>query len=317
MMRSQSARCPVAVGLVLVGLLGTGAAQGQVPVDTKHGPAILGAWQSAVPAERLALMAALLDDRANATLALRAAVVAGDAPTRAAACRLLGEMRDRASLPALLAATHDAEPAVQAHAVTALRILRDPAAAPRLRELVRGAADRAVLKRAMAALAEVGADADQVIVRSRLTDPDISVRVIAAGSLAMLGSPEAEAVLLAAIDGDDARAQKNATYALGFVGTATARARLADILADPRGRWKSYAAMGMAQMDAAVQTPAAQAAAFERLARGTDRIVAHWAMDRLADTPGPEADAALERLAGRSGRAGQRAVVRLRTRGGR
>ena len=317
MRRSQLTRRWIAAGLLVAGVLGVRAAAGQVRADTNHAVVILGAWRAAAPAERLALMTTLLDERGTTVAALQAAVVNGDPPTRAAACTLLGELRDRTALPALLAATRDAEPAVQAQAVTALRNLRDPAAAPRLRALLRGTTDRAVRKRAMAALAGIGPAADRVLLRPFLSDPDVSVRTMAAGSLAMLGSPEAEDVLLAAVDSDDPRAQKNATYALGFLGTAVARARLGEILNDPAGRWKSYAIMALAELDAPSQSPSGRAAALEQLAHGSDRIVVHWALDRLAESPGAEADAALQRLASRSGRPGQRAAVRLRTRGGR
>lgn len=317
MLRSKFARRWVAVGVVMAGLAGGHAAAGQTLADTRHAVAILGAWRAATPGERLALLGNMLDDRATTTAALQAAVVAGDAQTRAAACALLGELRDRTALPALLAATRDPEDSVQAQAVSALRNLRDPAAAPRLRALVRGPADRGIRKRAMVALAGVGTASDRAVVRPLLSDPDETVRTIAAGSLAMLGSAEAEDVLLAAVDGDNPAAQKNATYALGFLGTATARARLEEILADPAGRWKSYAIMAIAESDAMSQPPSARASALEQLARGSDRIVVHWALDRLSESAGPEADAALQRLSSRPGKPGQRAAVRLRTREGR
>lgn len=278
---------------------------------------LIQAWKLAPPPERPQIAAALLDNRSAGLATLRAQATSGDLESKLLAVGMLGELRDAGALPALLAATADQDEAVQARAVSALRAIGNSAAAPRLRQLVRTTASRAVLKRAIVALGKLGGGADVSLLRPFLSHQDETVRVIAAGALAMRGNVEGQDFVLAAIDSADPLAQKNATLALGYLDTAEARNRIAQILNDPAGRWKSYALMAQALQDRRGQTPQQEAAILEGVTRARDRVAATWAMAELTDLGTPEALQALQRLTGRRGRTGSAAQVRLQIAEGR
>jgi hypothetical protein len=132
----------------------------------------------------------------------------------------------------------------------------------------------------------------------------------------MRGSDEGLDILLAAIDGTNPVAQKNATYALGFITEAQARQRLEAIVADPYGRWRSYAVMALAERDIAAAAPAQQASYLGHLAEQRDRTVAAWSLDRLAELGSAEAAAEIDRLSRGGGRLGQLAALHRALQGG-
>jgi HEAT repeat protein len=268
------------------------------------------------PAPRAQALQALLADRAAASDLLRQRARAGTPAERRLAVESLGAMHERAAVATLLAATRDSDADVRKLAVIALRKAGDRAAAPRLREILATQPDAPLAKAALAALGRLGDASDRALLRPFLSDADESVRVHAAGALGMLGSDAGLDTLLAAIDGDNPVAQKNATYALGFIADPRARQRLEDILAATDGRWKSYALMALAERDIAAAPPELQAAYLGRLAERRDRTVSAWCLDRLAELGTPEAAAETARLAGTGGRLGELAKLHRALQGG-
>ncbi len=289
-----------------------GTAAAQQSFRAMSPDALVQAWTRATRSERPQIVDALLQNRALSLLALRGSALTDAAPeAREFAVGMLAAMRDSGALPAVLAATRDGDLKVRKRAIDALRRLADTRGAPRLRELVKSNQDRGILKLSMIALGKLGANADVARLRPFLNDADESVRVVAAGSLAMLGDLEGQDLLLEATHSGNPMAQKNATYALGFVDTPAATARLQEILDDPQGHWKSYAAMALAQQDLAIAPPDMQAQQLAKLAGGQDRQVTDWALERLTDLGTPEAVAETAKLANRAGRVGWRAQLQL------
>jgi hypothetical protein len=278
---------------------------------------LIDAWKSAEPPQRPLIADALLDSRAAALPVLRTAAATGDLQTRRLACAMLGHLRDHGALPALLAATADPDEEVQASAVSALRALGEGAALPRLRQLARTTTKRAVLKRALVALGKFGTPADIALLRPFLSDADETVRVIAAGALAMHGNIEGQDFLLEALQSSDPLAQKNATFALGYLGTPEAQQAITRILADPNGHWKSYALMAQTVQQRRTQTPPQAVASLEGLVRGHDQVAATWALDELTDMTDPGAAQALRRLSVPPGRFAAAAQIRIKIQEGR
>jgi hypothetical protein len=279
--------------------------------------ALLRAAELAPARERPAILEALLDDPTSTLPALRSAARTGSAQSKLVAIGMLAEMRDAGGVPALLEASRDDDDDVQRAALSALRTIGDPRAASRFRQLVNQGGGGASVKIAAAGLGRIGAASDRAALRALLSHPDAGVGVTAAGALAMLGSDEAAALLLAALDDDNPIVQKNATYALGFVSTPAAEARLQQILDDADGRWKSYAVIALAQRQRAAQTASDQVATLVLLGRGADRIAADWAIEQLTDVDDDRAIEALRELGQRHGALGTKARLRLKLREGR
>jgi len=117
---------------------------------------------------------------------------------RVALLRALGERRDPATVPAILAVAHDENEEVQVAAMKTLGCLPDPAAAPTLltaletgSEAVKAAAAEAYLRVGDLDL-EKGLTADALAVYHRVLDaaPNDATRVAALAGLARIGSPE-------------------------------------------------------------------------------------------------------------------------------
>jgi HEAT repeat protein len=318
-MTSGNRRAPLGAALFFTGLLAalTAPAEAQNAYRGLPPEALMRAAEQAPAVERGALLEAFLDDRAGSLSVLRNEARSGSREAKLLAAGMLAEMRDSGAVAALLDASKDADEQVRQSALAALRTLGDRRAARRFRELVRSGGRGGPLKLAAAGLGKVGGPADLALLRGLLANGDESVRVTAAGALAMLGSDEGLQVLLDAVDGDNPLAQKNATYALGFVRAAAASERLQRLLDDPQGRWKSYALIASAQRQQAAQSRADQIASLTLLGRGRDRIAADWAIDQLTDLEGPEATEVLRELGTRSGPLGAKARLRARVREGR
>ncbi len=304
-----------AVGcLGLAWLHGTAWAQGRFAGQSAR--ALVEAFRKA-PAQDVGEIATeIINQRTEAAPALREMLATGTRGDRKLACAMLAQLRDHDSVDALLAASFDPDVEVTGRAVSALRILADARAAGRFRELVQSAPSAGVRKRAMVGLGKVGAARDLALLRPYLADSDESVRVIAAGVMAMLGNGEGEDILLAATHSNNPIAQKDATGALGYLSSTTARQRLEEILQDPDGAWKSYAAIALAIQAGAGASSRQQAAALETLAHSGNRVVASWALDELTDSPSADSTAALRRLSTRPSRIGRRAQLRLRVKEG-
>jgi len=250
--------------------------------------------------------------RRESVATLRTMLVTGNAADRQFACDLLGELRDSSAVDSLIIATFDSDGRVKKRALSALHRLGDRRAAPRLRQVVRGDATAGALKRAMVGLGKLGGADDVMLLRPYLAHADETVRVTAAGSLAMLGNGEGEDILLAATRSSNPAAQREATGILGYLPTSSARARLQEIVDDPNGAWKSYALIAQATQAQRNASAASRAAGFEMMARSGNRIVASWALDELSDASSPEATEAIRRLSMRPSRIGRRAGLRLR-----
>jgi len=279
--------------------------------------ALIQAWESAGRRERPLIEDALIGNRLASLLVLRDRLINGSYEEKRFAASLVAEMRDRASVDALLAASHDADNRVRTRAITALRLIGDPRALPRLRELAQTASEGPVLKVTVAALGRLGSSQDLGLLRPMLLHSDAHVRVIAAAALAMQGSSEGQAILLESTRSPDPLAQQEATFGLGYLATPEARARLSEILDSPAGRWKSYAAIGLALQDiSAMGVNAKRVEYLSRLAKQRqDWIVAGWAVEQLADLGLPEARQVLQDLARSGGKAGERAGRTIRARG--
>lgn len=265
-------------------------------------------YSSASRGDRQTLLEGLAENRAGSLAALRRGAADGSVEERVFSVRALGQMRDAGSLGALLGATADPNASVRKHAVAALRRLGDRAAAPRLRELLVPTQERGLLKTALASLGEMGESADQRLVRSFLRSGDASVRVTAAAALAMLGSEEGLAEVLASTNADDPLVQKNATFALGYFEASEAQARLVEIRDDPSASWRSHAAMALAQHELSSASEARRAQRLGELARGSDKQVASWALDRLAASGAPTSASELAGLEEAGGRTGKQAA---------
>lgn len=278
-------------------------------------PEMLAALRTAPARERADVADAIVARRNDLLPGLRAAATGGSPADRFLACTLLAELRDRDGVDALVAATADPDVRVRRRAATSLRLLGDPRAASRMRALLRSETDTGVLKTALATLGRVGRTADRSRIAPFLEHGNESVRVTAAGSLAMLGDESALDAVLLASHSIDPGAQKTAVFALGLFADARAGERLAAILADPHGPWKAWALVAEANRslrgrDAAARATALEALAFDR----RSRTLAEWAVDELSAEDTPEAAAALQRAGGRGGLIGDKAGRRARIR---
>src|SRR5690606_26919973 len=112
--------------------------------------ALVRAWTQAPARERGPIVEALIARRAEAQPVLWDTARFGAAPEKIFACSLIAELRDLDGVEAVIEASADADVRVRRRAATALRILADRRAAPRLRAILRGEADLGVLKTALA-----------------------------------------------------------------------------------------------------------------------------------------------------------------------
>jgi HEAT repeat protein len=318
---TQSSRGGLIAAAALFGALVSASlpARGQARPDyrTASPPALVQAWKSAPREERNAIAAAMIARRAQVLPTLWDAARFGDRQEKLLALGMIAEMRDRDGVDALLAATGDPDVKVRRRAATALRILADPRSAARLRELLRTESDLGVLKTTLAALGRLGQRRDGGLIEPFLGHGDHGVRVVAAGSLAMLDDQRGLDLVIQATTAADPSVQKSATYALGLFAAAAAGQRLAAILGDPQGAWKSYALIALAERRLAIQSSAEQIATLDALARGRSRNLAEWAVDRLTDIGTAEAAEVLRAVRDRQTPVGPMAERRLRLLEGR
>jgi HEAT repeat protein len=308
--------------IAILALVATGSfpalAQSRPDYRAASPRALVQALKTAPAPERGAIAEAMVGRRAQVLPELWNSARFGDAPEKVIACSMIAELRDRDGVDAVVDASADGDVRVRRRAATALRILNDPRAATRLRQLIRSDADLGVLKTSVAALAQLGQARDVHLIAPLLAHADAGVRVVAAGALAMLGDERGLALVLqASADPTDPGVQKSATYALGLFKADAAAARLQAILADPQGVWKSYALIGLAQRQLAGQSTAEQVTTLDALARGRSRTLAEWSVERLTDIGNADALAALRKARDRStpvARLAERRVLLLETR---
>lgn len=306
------------LAFALVGALAvSSAASAQVRPDyrTASPRSLVQAWRSAPREDRGAIADAMITRRAQVLPALWDSARFGDREEKMFACSMIAEMRDRDGVDAVLAATADGDVKVRRRAATALRILNDGRAAPRLRELARTEGDTGVLKTALAALGRLGNRGDVALIKPFLSHGDPGVRVVAGGALAMLGNESGLDLVLQATSSSDPGVQKSATYALGLFASPLAAQRLQAIVDDPQGAWKAYALVGLAERRVASQSNSQRVQTLEALARGRSRTLAEWAVDRLTDIGNADAAAALQNVVSKKTPVGPMAQRRLRVLG--
>ncbi len=298
----KSARAPMlgswALALMLVLLLGGSAEVQSQNRFAAMGPrALVGEWQAASRPDRERIADAIAARGEPSLVVLRNVAETGNRGEKVFACSMIAELRDADGVPAVLTATTDSDVEVRRRAATALRILADVRARPRMRTLLQSAEDLGVLKTALATLGKIGARSDRARVRPFLAHADPEVRVVAAIALAMLGDESGRNVLLTAIASDNPGAQKQATFGLGYLDDAASRARLQAILDDPGGRWKSYATIAITVRDMGSLSAAEKVTMLFPIARGRSRIANRWALEELTDIDTPEARAVIRTLA--------------------
>lgn len=287
-------------------------AQGQLNYRSAEPRALVQALKAAPAADRSAVAEAMIARRAEVLPTLRESMRSGDRDEKMLAASVIAEMRDRGSLDDVLAASADRDVLVRRRAATVLRILADGRARPRLRDILQSEDDLGVIKTALAALGRIGQRRDIATVAAFLTHADLGVRVIAAGSLAMLGDQRGlDLVLQATTQSDDPGTQKTATYLLGLFSDPAATERLRAILADPNGAWKGYALIAQAERSLANQSVGEQVATLDALAHTRSRTASEWAVDRLTDIGNADAVAVLRKVQARSTPVGKLAERRL------
>jgi len=287
----------LALGILILSVGSAAAQQPPNRLATMSPRALVREWQTAPRPEREQIADAIAERGEPSLAVLRDVAATGGRDEKVFACSMIAELRDADGVPAVLTATTDPDVEVRRRAATALRILGDVRARPRMRALLRSAEDLGVLKTALATLGRIGSGTDRGRVRPFLAHADAEVRVVAAIALAMLGDARGRDVLLAAIDGGNPGAQKQATFGLGYIDDAAARARLQAILDDPAGRWKSYAAIAITIGDMRSLSAAEKVAMLAPIARGRSRVASRWALEELTDLGTPEARAVIGTLA--------------------
>ena len=297
--------------LLIAATSGRTLAQATSNYRTVDPRALVHAWAQAPREERGPIAEAIAARRAESLPALWEAARFGSTPEKVFACSMIAELRDRDGVDALVDATSDGDVRVRRRAATALRILADGRAAPRLRVIARTESDLGVLKTALAALGKLGQARDVLVIAPFLAHADTGVRVVAAGALAMLGDERGLGLVLQATNDGDPGVQKNATYALGLFNAPAATARLDAILADPQGAWRAYALLAKAEHALAGQTPTQQLALLDEFSQMHSRTVAEWAVDRLTDLGGSGAADVLRRVSNRPTPVGRLAARRL------
>lgn len=312
----------IAICFPLMLSVASSAAYGQQPsleqLKTMPPEALIQAWENADRNQRSLFLDALIENRSSSLPALRDAVLKGTSSEKLIACALIAEMRDKDSVITLLAATSDPDEQVRTRAITALRLIGDPRAVPRLRELVQTTPEGPVLKSSLAALGTLGGSEDISLIQPSLFHSDESVRVNAAAALALLGNSDGQSVLLASSHSENSLARLEATVALGYLNTLEARTRLQEIINDPEGRWKNEAHVALAQQDLTAKLTTSEKIGYLMLlTQDQNRLVARWAVAKLADLNTPEATQLMRELADKGGKLGQQAHRLLKVKGER
>ena len=187
----------------------------------------------------------LLDDIPAAMNVLRDRILTGSDKQKMFACSFAGLVRDRSSITNLVQAVDDANPKVSTRAILTLADFDNGQNLTAVKKRLERTNHRAVLKSGLVYLGKTGSAKDIAVLKPYLSISDESVRVDAAGAMALLGSADGLQILLDGVDSDSPAVQKEATYLLGFLNIPATTERLERILADPAGRWKSYARIAL------------------------------------------------------------------------
>lgn len=204
-------------------------------------------WDTALPLERDAMRKHLLARTHRLEPWILDALITGSVNQRLLACAVLERLATPQAEAALReVALADSDARVQAQAMLSLARFAGPDAAEAIRLKLASTTDRRVVKAALASLGGFGEAKDAALATAFLSDPDESVRVNAAAALARLGDESGASILLDATHSADPQSCREATFALGFLGTHEAAQRLDEIIADPAGRWRTEAELAVA-----------------------------------------------------------------------
>lgn len=238
-------------------------------------------WNEAAPPQRERIEAELAGRGAEATEALVRRLRDGVAEERVLACATL-DAGNLAAVRTLVAAADDGEREVRIAALMALGRSSSPSALERVRTKLAENLPAGELNAALAALGRLGQACDLDMLRTYLAHEEVTVRVNAAAAMALLGSAEGEAVLLAATGSASPQAQREATYALGLLDTPTAARRLEEIVASPDARWRTEAEIALeCRTLRAMRSEHEASLRLTALAESANDGVAAWARESL------------------------------------
>ncbi len=179
----------------VLGALGRGG-------DRMFVPPLVTLLATADPLVRVAAARALgqIGGEHEGVSALTRALADGDPGVRASACRSLGKLGAASACQALLAVTADDSAQVRAAAVQALVSLDDPAALPRLREVVLADTAAVVVLPAIAGLGRAGGEVDLTLLMTLCRSSDHEVAKAAARALVRFPAHRATAAVLGLLD---------------------------------------------------------------------------------------------------------------------
>lgn len=198
--------------------------------------ALVAAMGDAEPFVRWQAAEALAAQEPNRVFGLLTATLADPLPLlRSGAARALGHMGGEASTMMLRAAVSDPEPSVRMAVADALGCCGDPTSLIALVPLL-GDPDPDVRRAAAYSLGRIaiGDAATAASLAAALAEPDqpLLVRRALAAALAHAPHPDAQPVLLDALNDADPQVRGYAAKALGQIGDETVYAALASLLAD-------------------------------------------------------------------------------------
>ncbi len=275
-------------------------------------------WDKAGRNERLAIVDALVEKRAESLLALRTALTTGTLPQRTLACELLYEMRDKDSVELLITVTQRPETQLHCGAINALREIGDSRAAPRMRDILKGRGlDESKKICTLVAMGRLGTNKDIPLLRDFLKDTSPAVQTAAAGAISMLGSSEAQDVLIQMTESNDPFTQKLAIKSLGYLDTPDSTDHLNTILQNPSADWKNYARISIEQQRLKKEkSDGERLQTLSRLASSENKWMSEWAIGQIADMDTRESRQELLRLSKANIRYAAQAKRTLSLRGG-
>ncbi len=251
-------------------------AYAHVPTET-----LTNQWREADGPERESIEAELIRRQGEATGTLILRLQDGTPDEKLMACAMI-DASDRAAIQALLDATDDGDRAVRIAAWLALGRSGSSTVVGKLRGTIAEALPIGELNAALAALGMLGDRRDLDLLRCYLGHEAVTVRVNAAAAMALLGSAEGEATLLAATHSDSPQAQREATYALGLLNSPLAERQLMDIVQTPDARWRTEAEIALETRHLRfARSEQEKSARLEALAESGNDGVAAWAREML------------------------------------
>ena len=271
--------------------------------------------ETATVHEKQAIVDRLLDDVPAATNVLRSKLLTGSDRQKMFACSFMGLVRDRGSIVNLTQAIDDANPKVATRAILTLADFDKGQILQKVKKKLGKTNNRAVLKSGLVYIGKTGSAKDITVLKSYLFYSDESVRVDAAGAMALLGNASGLQILLDGVDSDNPAVQKEATYLLGFLNVPAATERLEQILATPEGRWKSYAGIALLQQTLNGKNDNEKLQLLiDVVASEKNTRVFKWAAEQLSNLNTPQSRQILQEVAELQGPLGRQARRLLKAR---